>query len=305
MQVWWQTVFLIILLLSGCVKATSVTESNKPAGELQENSKVEIAGQKEEEAVLASVNGEEITVNEYNEKLTRLSAFEKARYRGEAGHKEFLNALIRQKLMVQKAKEMELDKDEDVRRKIDVLILEVTEKVLVETLVEREVIAKTVVTDKEAKAYYDEHKDEFNEKERVRVRHILVATEEEAQKILQELEAGADFVKLAESKSIDENTATRGGDLGYFERGRMVPEFEQVSFDLQVGEISDIVKTTFGYHIIKLDEKQEASVKEFYEISDDIKEKLLSQKQQEEYRKWLNQLEKEAKLKIDEDFFQK
>ena len=109
--------------------------------------------------------------------------------------------------MVQKAKEMGLDKDEEVRNETEVLIREVTERVLVETLVKREILDKTVVTDKEAKAYYDEHKDEFKEKEKVRARHILVATEEEAQEIHQELEKGADFAKLAQEKSIDKRAS--------------------------------------------------------------------------------------------------
>ncbi|MFQ6039847.1 MAG: peptidylprolyl isomerase [Candidatus Poribacteria bacterium] len=305
MKGWWQTTFLVILLFSGCTTAVRVNDSGKSTRELRKNADVEIAGQNEEEAVLAVVNGEKITMNDYNNKLKQLSAFEKARYRGESGHKEFLKALVRQKMMVQEAKKIGLDEDEEVRRKIELLTREVTEKVLVETLIQREVMDKTVVTDKEAKAYYDQHKDEFSEKEKAKARHILVATEEEAQKIRKELESGADFAKLAESKSIDRHTAKRGGDLGYFERGKMVPEFEKACFDLKVGEISDIVKTKFGYHIIKLEEKKPASVKEFYEANDEIKKKLLSDKQQKEYQKWLNQLEKKAKIKIDEDFFRK
>ncbi len=297
------TAFLTILLLGVCTTAARASESDKSTGELQEKNVAETVEQKEEEEVLAIVNGEEITINEYNEKLKQLSNFEKARYRGEEGHKEFLNALVQQKLMVQKAKKMGLDKDEEVQKKIEALMQEVTKRVLVEALVEREVLDKVVVTNKEAKKYYDKNKKEFQEKEKVRARHILVATEEEAKKICQELEKGTDFAKLAEEKSSDQKTAKQGGDLNYFGRGRMTPEFEKVAFNLKVGEVSDIVKTQFGYHIIKLEDKKEASTKEFYEVSDDIKKKLLSGKQREEYQKWLSKIKKKAKIKINEDFF--
>ena len=108
---------------------------------------------------------------------------------------------------------------------------------------------------------------------------------------------------MAEEKSSDQKTAKQGGDLNYFGRGRMTPEFEKVAFNLKVGEVSDIVKTQFGYHIIKLEDKKEASTKEFYEVSDDIKKKLLSGKQREEYQKWLSKIKKKAKIKINEDFF--
>ena len=180
------TAFLTILLLGVCTTAARASESDKSTGELQEKNVAETVEQKEEEEVLAIVNGEEITINEYNEKLKQLSNFEKARYRGEEGHKEFLNALVQQKLMVQKAKKMGLDKDEEVQKKIEALMQEVTKRVLVEALVEREVLDKVVVTNKEAKKYYDKNKKEFQEKEKVRARHILVATEEEAKKICQE-----------------------------------------------------------------------------------------------------------------------
>ncbi len=309
---WWElslfniylTGLLIILLLSGCATIPNITDNGRSAGELKEKSVTEAVNQKEE-SVLAIVNGEVITIDEYNEKLKRLSTFEKARYRGEEGHKEFLNALVHKKLMVQNARKMGLDKDAEVQKKIEALMQEVTERVLIEKLIELEIWGKVVVTDKEAKAYYDKHKDEFQEKEEVRISHILVATEEEAQKIRQELEKGADFAELAREKSIDQNAAKQGGDLGYFERGRLLPEFEKVTFGLKVGEVSDVVKTKFGYHIVKLEDKKEAAIKEFYEVSDEIKKKLISGKQQEEYQNWLRQMEEKSKIEIDENFFSK
>jgi peptidyl-prolyl cis-trans isomerase C len=290
--------------LSGCATATKITDNDLLSVELKADNASGVSNQKED-TVLARINGEKITMSEYNEQMKRLSTFEKAKYRGEEGHKEFLNELILRKLMLQNARKIELDKDSEVQKKIEILMRDVTERVLVETLIKREVWDKVVVTDKEAKAYYDEHEDEFKENEQIRIRHILVKTEEEARQIRQELEAGVDFARLAKDKSIDQKTAKLEGDLGYFERGRLLPEFEKSCFGLKVGEVSEVVKTKFGYHIIKLEDEKEASIKEFYEAKGEIKEQLIFDKQREKYQEWIRQIEENAKIEIDEDFFRK
>jgi len=299
----WLVTILAVILLSGCAtKAHMNNGGNAESGLQQEVGTTETAEQAAEDEVLAFVNGEAITISEYNEKLKQLSKYERARYRGEEGHQAFLRDLILQKIMVQKAIEDGLDKDEEVQKKIEVLVGEVKKRVLMEALIKQEILDKVVVTDKEAKTYYDEHKEEFEEKGRAHARHILVATEEEAQEVRNQVDEGADFAELATEKSTDKGTAEKGGDLGYFERGKMLAEFEEVCFSMEIGAISDPVKTKFGYHIIKLEDRKEASVKEFYEVSDEIKKKLLSAKQREEHQKWIIQLEKGAKIRMETAF---
>ncbi len=299
----WLVTILIVVFLSGCAAKAPIDDSSNLEGELQQESgTTETAEQVDESAVLAVVNGEKITINDYNEKLMQLSNYERAIYRGEEGHQRFLKAMILQKIMVQKSKEMGLDKDEEVRKKIRELMRETTERVLMDALIKQEILDKVAVTDEEAKAYYDENKEGFAEKEKAQARHILVATEEEAQEIRKQLDEGADFAELAAEKSTDKGTASKGGDLGYFERGRMVPEFEEACFNLEIGGVSEPIKTRFGYHIIKLEDKKEAGTKEFYEVSDEIKKKLLSGKQQKEHQEWLRQLEAEVTIEIKTDF---
>ena len=112
------------------------------------------------------------------------------------------------------------------------------------------------IGDDEISYYYDTHIDEFEHPESIRARHILFDDEEEAKRVLKKAKKGSDFAKLAQEHSTGP-TKDKGGDLGYFERGKMVPEFEEAAFALKVGEVSDIVKTQFGHHIIKVEDRKE------------------------------------------------
>ncbi|WP_027085043.1 foldase protein PrsA [Cohnella panacarvi] len=119
-------------------------------------------------------------------------------------------------------------------------------------------------TDAVIQAYADENKDAIAAQKKVRASHILVATKEEADAIEADLKAGQDFAELAKSKSTDTGSAVNGGDLDYFGSGQMVPEFEEAAFKLKVGEVSEPVKSDFGYHIIKVTDIQEPDVQTLY-----------------------------------------
>ncbi|QXM07406.1 peptidylprolyl isomerase [Crassaminicella indica] len=121
------------------------------------------------------------------------------------------------------------------------------------------------LTDEKLKKYYDEHKEEYKDIQ-VRASHILVDQEEKAKELLKRVKNGEDFAKLAKENSKC-SSSKKGGDLGYFGRGKMLPEFEKAAFSLKVGEISDIVKTEYGYHIIKVTDRKEEMIK-----FEDIKE---------------------------------
>ncbi|MGQ5711266.1 foldase protein PrsA [Desulforudis sp. DRI-14] len=161
----------------------------------------------------------------------------------------------------------------------------------------RKLIAPTVtVTDDEARQYFTDHPDEFGQPEQVKVRHILVDTRDEAVSILQDLRRGADFSKIAEQKSKDHATAGSGGDLGFIKKGQMVPEFEKAAFSLNLGEISDVVQTQYGYHIIQALEKKAAVNPAFEDIKDDVKTRLIDQKIQEKFDSWLAELRSRANI---------
>ena len=157
------------------------------------------------------------------------------------------------------------------------------------------------VTDEDAKKYYEENLDKFSSGQ-VKASHILVNTEEEAKAIYEELQKDPKrFEDIAKARSKDPGSGASGGDLGWFERGRMVKPFEDVAFALQKGEISKPVKTQFGFHIIRLDDKTEITQKPFEEVQEEIKSTVTQEKQQNLLKDLIEQLKKEGKVKINDE----
>jgi peptidyl-prolyl cis-trans isomerase D len=153
------------------------------------------------------------------------------------------------------------------------------------------------VSEEQAKQYYQEHLDKYSSEEQRRVSHILVEVDDEAkaQAILDELNAGADFATLAEEKSDDFGSASEGGSLGWIERDVMDPAFEDAAFALtKVGETTGLVKSDFGYHIIKLDELKDAVAKPYSEVAAEIKQELKDQQAVDQYYELQSELEKVA-----------
>jgi peptidyl-prolyl cis-trans isomerase C len=151
-------------------------------------------------------------------------------------------------------------------------------KVLMEMMLQQ--TAKSALTDEAMHKVYDEASKQMAEEQEVHARHILVETEDEAKAISAELKKGVDFAQLAKQKSKDPG-ASEGGDLGYFTKDQMVPEFAEVAFKLNKGQISDPVKTQFGWHIIKVEDKRKRQVPEFDKVKDQI-ETFLARKAQSE-----------------------
>ena len=158
------------------------------------------------------------------------------------------------------------------------------------------------ISDEELLEYYNENKESFLELEQVYARHILVETEEEANNLLLQLKEGlTDFAELAKEKSIGPS-APSGGDLGFFTRGQMVKEFEDAVFSLEPGEISDVVQTQFGYHIIKCEEKKEEYSPAFEEAKERISNTLRYQKENEVISTFISKLKEEAVIVYNYDF---
>ncbi|MEW6326118.1 MAG: peptidylprolyl isomerase [Thermodesulfobacteriota bacterium] len=192
-------------------------------------------------------------------------------------------------LLSQEARARKLDRDRAIAEKINELV----DTVLAQEFVTKYVFDKIKVTDKEINNYYSEHKTEFEDPEMVKARHILakvpaeakpddwVAAETRIRGIKKRLDGGEDFAAVAQDSSEDPGSKDKGGDLGFFPRGQMVPEFEKAAFALKTGEVSEPIKTAFGYHIIKVEDRKEAKTKAFEEVEEEVKNRLIETKQEE------------------------
>jgi peptidyl-prolyl cis-trans isomerase C len=215
------------------------------------------------------------------------------RFEGEEGKKQFLEELIKRELIYQDAKKKRLHKDKEFLEKVE----EFKKMTLVSLILKKEIEEKTPpLTEAEVREFYDKNPDKFRRGAKVRASHILVNTKEEAKNILARIKKGESFSKLARSLSKDRNSAQKGGDLGFFGRGQMVPEFERAAFNLKVGEVSDPVRTRFGYHIIKVTDKKEGIPVSFEEAKDVIRRQLLMEKRKMLFDSYMEQLEKKSKI---------
>ncbi|NBD22519.1 peptidylprolyl isomerase [Paenibacillus sp. T1] len=153
------------------------------------------------------------------------------------------------------------------------------------------------VTDKDVEDYFNQNKAQYDTPEEVKASHILVATKEEADAIIKQLDGGADFAALAKEKSTDTGSKDNGGDLGFFGKGAMDPAFEKAAFALKVGETTKTpVQSQYGYHIIKVTDRHEAKAATLAEKKDEIKEQLIQSKVSELSTAWLDDLKKKAKI---------
>lgn len=174
-------------------------------------------------------------------------------------------------------------------------------------LIKTKVIDKITISEKESKAFYDSHPELFKQNEQVKARHILIKVapdadekaKAEARKKIEDVQkkvkAGEDFAELARKFS-EGPSGKNGGDLGYFGRGKMVKSFEAVAFSMKPGEVSDVVETRFGYHLIKVEDKKQAKPLAYADVKTKLDGHLKQQKEQLEIDKYISDLKKNAKI---------
>lgn len=177
----------------------------------------------------------------------------------------------------------------------------------IKEFVDKEFVQKITISDKESKAYYESNQNLFKQSEQVQASHILINIDPQAdasqkaearkklEKIRKRLQKGEDFAALAKEFSQCPSNA-KGGDLGYFGRGQMVPPFEQAAFALKPGTISDIVETKFGYHLIKVIDKKSESTIPYKDVKEKLEQRLKQEKIQKEITLYVEQLKEKAKV---------
>ncbi|MEM4398172.1 MAG: peptidylprolyl isomerase [Candidatus Woesearchaeota archaeon] len=254
--------------------------------------------------VLRVIGNDKITEADIQKELNNIPPQYRAMYDNENGKKQILDRLTEQKILKNVALKQNLQNDKDFKRDLEIT----KERILANYAVKRNVIDKAKATDEEIKKEYEKEKENFRQKEQVKASHILIRvynnmTKEEkekaqqkAKKILEDAIAGKDFAQLAKENSED-GTAQNGGELGWFEKGRMVPEFENACFTGEVGKVyPKLVQTQFGYHIIKIEDKKPEGYKTLDEVKESLKNDIENRKAMEKYNVWMEELKKEYKV---------
>jgi len=259
------------------------------------------------DAVVANIGDQKITVSDFDKMIGLLDSEKRKLIEQNPQLKESVLTQFIQSMVVAKlAKEKGFDKIADVRDQVDFF----KDNFLASLYIRQEVLGKISIPDEDLKKYYDSHKDEFKTPEMVRVRHILVkvdqsapekdkkAAKKKAEGILKKIKSGADFAKLAAEVSDDPGSKQKGGELGFFPRGKMVKSFEDAAFALKPGEVSGLVTTQYGYHIIKLEERKTAGIQPFDDVKESIRQKLTQDQTKSKVVAFIEKAMKDAKAEI-------
>ena len=300
-----RAVFLCVIVcafvVSSCKEGSRVSQGSPP------DKKAPKGG-----PVLAEVAGTAITVEDFENELRSLPEHTRKRMNTGEEKKKHLDKMIEEILLLDEAQKRGLDRDEEIQTKVE----RYRRRLITEKLYQEVAKEKAQVGEEEIQEYFQAHKERFVQKERIRVRQILillppnagpekeVEAKKKAEEVLLRAKAGEDFAELA--KEVSEGpAASRGGDLGYFSRGRMVPAFEEAAFDLKNdGDVSNVVRTKFGYHIIQLAGRQPAKELSIEEVRDRIVRQLESARRREVRQSLAKELRQQAKVEIREGYFE-
>ncbi len=250
-------------------------------------------GKEEEQAqdpskrVLVTVGDIPITEQEFNLQfragIARMPASNQPMFMNAHGRKQFLDMMVDEKVWVNAALEMGLDKDEEVQ----MLTRMSRDQILLRKYYEKAVVNKVRPTEAEARAFYDANKNRFMGPTRVKVRQIVLPDSAAAVSVMKQLKAGANFAKLAREKSLDSVTAVNGGDIGEVTEGLALPaslagseRYISAVFKLKPGEMSDIVHTNLGYHIALAYDRTDPELRPFEIVQKRIEDSILGERSQ-------------------------
>ena len=252
-------------------------------------------GKKEEGKVLATIDGEKITLEEFNKELDRIPANMKMLVLTQSGKQSFLDRYVVKRLLMEEAKKENIEKDKDFQERLN----DIREQLLIESLLKKKVTTNINPSEQELKDYYEKNKEKFKTGQEVDTRQILVKTEKEAKEIRAKLDKGEDFADLAKRFSIDPSAKATGGAIGFHAKGTLLPEYEAVAFKLtKVGQISPPVKTQLGYHIIQLQGMKPPAYTPYDEVKEFIKQRIVQEKQNDVLEKYVADLKSKAKITV-------
>ena len=260
---------LAAILIIGCATSNKPSLQNPPPKD-----------------ILAKAGDRIITLSEFEEKLNVIPPQYRERFKTKEQKAKFLERLVETALFYLEARAEKIDREKTIESRIQ----DAVDSILAREYIKRNVTDMITVTEDEVRQYYETHLKEFTRPEQVKAQHILIKVDSgvapekwaEAEKKVRELKRkldnGADFATLAKEYSDDAKSKKKGGSLGFFNRKKMVPEFSEAAFSLKLGEISDPVKTSSGYHIIKVEAKKPEQIETLEKSKGRIEYQLKSKK---------------------------
>ena len=227
--------------------------------------------------ILATVAGEVITEADVNAFIQNMPKEQQMYASNPQFRQQIVDQLINYRLFSKYAEEMKMDETAEFEA-----ALNNARKEILASMAISETVKAVEVTEEDMKSFYDENSNYFEKGATVSAKHILVKEEEKCQEILEEIIAGKVFEEAAQQYSTCPS-GQKGGDLGEFGKGQMVKEFEEAAFAAEIGQVVGPIKTQFGYHLIKVEAKNEATVTPFEEVKEQIRRNLMQQKQNKAY----------------------
>lgn len=237
------------------------------------------------EKILAVAAGHEITEVELNDLIKNYPPEQQIYMSNPQAKQQVLEQIIAFHLFHKMAMDEKITESKEYEEMVEKVKVELASHMAATSIVEG-----ITVEDAEEKAFYEGNPDLFAAKAQVSAKHILVDSEESAKDISEEIAGGLSFEEAAKKHSTCPSKE-KGGDLGYFSKGQMVPEFEKAAFEGETGKVIGPVQTQFGYHLILVEDKKEGSVVSFEEVQGQIHQQLVQNKQQEVYETKIKELE--------------
>jgi len=254
--------------------------------------------------VLARVGSTKITSTQLEERIQQLPENIRPNFEKKENQGVILDQMINEELLFQEAKRLGYEKHEDYKKQVkdfENQLRNAKKQALINSVLRDNIDGKINVTDQEIVQFYDNNPSQFQSYEQRRAQHILVKTKAEAENILKDLKAGKSFDKLAQEQSIDP-TGKNGGDLGFFRKGDLVPDFEKAVFGLEnKGDTSGIVQTQFGFHIIRLTDVRTLPKRSLNEMKSQIQQVLYNQKRNSALNELMEKLKKTHKVSKTEE----
>lgn len=232
-----------------------------------------------DEGVLAFVNGRQITQTEFDIRWGELAEATRARYQKEGGKRLFLDELITRELLMQEARKLGLDQNDAIRDRVQ----RYKEQLILDELLKDRIKAKVELTNEELDAFYEKHAHELLTPLKVRVWQMLLPNVSAAKDLEHQVNQGGDFVKFAQRYSIDGKTKAKGGDLGPYHQGLVVPEVDAVIHTLKPDLISAPIKTEAGYYLVKITPLDKEIIQADVAVRERLRQELLNEKRRKRF----------------------